>query len=100
MPRVRHAGAAAKRSVSDAASVATSTMTLGMSSPPPRSVSVIQLACLGFMVVSSGPFGLESAVAAAGFGPVFLAVLLLPWLWALPQALTMAELATMMPEVR
>ena len=108
LPRVRHGASdpppvmsrAVKRHDSDggddddgASEATTGTI---MSPPPSRSVSVMQLACLGFMVVSSGPFGLEAAVSAAGFGPVFLAVLLLPWIWALPQALTMAELATMM----
>ncbi len=35
----------------------------------------------------AGPFGIEEAVAAAGILPTIIALLLLPLIWGLPQAL-------------
>jgi len=58
----------------------------------------LQLAGVTFFAVCGGPYGLEPAVKAAGPGPALLGILLLPWLWGLPQALLTAELSIAMPD--
>jgi len=55
------------------------------------------LAMTVFCQVSGGPFGLESAVKEAGPGMALLLIALLPIFWALPDALTTAELAPALP---
>eukprot|EP00499_Haloplacidia_sp_CaronLabIsolate_P011274 CAMPEP_0196771324 /NCGR_PEP_ID=MMETSP1104-20130614/1620_1 /TAXON_ID=33652 /ORGANISM="Cafeteria sp., Strain Caron Lab Isolate" /LENGTH=597 /DNA_ID=CAMNT_0042141443 /DNA_START=233 /DNA_END=2022 /DNA_ORIENTATION=- len=65
---------------------------------PKRVVNALSLAFLAYLAVSGGPFGIEDAVSAAGALPTILAILLLPLLWGLPQALMTAELSTMMDE--
>jgi hypothetical protein len=45
--------------------------------------------------VAGGPWGLEESVREAGPGPVLAAMILLPLLFALPQALMTAELASL-----
>lgn len=48
--------------------------------------------------VSGGPFGLEPLVAASGPLWAIVLILVLPIIWALPDALTTAELASAIPE--
>lgn len=50
-----------------------------------------------FCCVSGGPFGLEPVVSEAGPGVGLLLILLLPFVWALPDALTSCELAPAIP---
>jgi len=40
----------------------------------------------------TGPFGIEEAVAAAGILPTLIALLVLPIIWGLPQALMVSEI--------
>lgn len=63
-----------------------------------RSLGVLSIACMGFLAVSAGPYGIEEAVQAAGPGVTLLAILLLPFLWGLPMASMTAEMSTMLPE--
>lgn len=63
-----------------------------------RSINALSLACMGYLAICAGPYGIEDAVGAAGALPVFIAILTLPFLWGLPQALMTAELSTMMDE--
>lgn len=65
---------------------------------PRRVLNAVSLAFLAYLAVSAGPFGIESAVRAAGPLPVLVAILVLPFVWGLPQALMTAELSTMMDE--
>jgi len=51
-----------------------------------------------FCCVSGGPYGLEPLIRDAGPGLGLLLILLVPIFWALPDALTTAELATAIPE--
>ncbi len=60
-------------------------------SPASRSFFARPSSCLS-------PFGVEQSVAAAGPLPVFIAIALLPMVWAIPQALITAELASMVPD--
>lgn len=45
-----------------------------------------------------GPFGIEVCVGAAGPLYTLIALIGLPFVWAVPQALMTAELSTMIPE--
>lgn len=56
------------------------------------------LALTVFCCVSGGPYGLEPLISAAGPAMGLLLILAVPLLWALPDALTTAELATAIPE--
>ena len=62
-----------------------------------RVLGVVGFAMIAFNLTGGGPFGLELSVQYAGPLPCFLAFLVLPFIWSLPQALITAELACMMP---
>ena len=47
---------------------------------------------------TTGCYGLEDGVGAAGPLLVLLGIIILPWIWSLPTALMTAELSTAMPE--
>ena len=64
----------------------------------PRVLTPLALTGMAYITVCAGPFGLEPAVGAAGPLPVLLGILLLPFLWGLPQSFITAELSTMMPD--
>eukprot|EP00210_Caulerpa_lentillifera_P003135 g2995.t1 len=51
-----------------------------------------------FFGVAGGPFGIEDSVRFGGPRLAFLCLLILPFLWSLPEALVTAELGTMFPE--
>lgn len=63
-----------------------------------RSMTPKMLLLTVFCCVSGGPYGLESLVSSAGPGMALLLIILVPIFWALPDALTTAELATAIPE--
>jgi len=65
---------------------------------PPRALSLLQVVGMLFLLTSGGGYGLEPIVGAAGPRWALLAMLVVPWLWALPQALMASELATLIPE--
>ena len=64
----------------------------------PRTLGVLKMACLGYMTVCAGPYGIEDAVRAGGPGMVLLALAILPILWGFPQSLMTAEMANMFQE--
>ena len=51
-----------------------------------------------FCAVSGGPYGLEQMISSTGAGLGILLIVLIPLVWALPDALTTAELASAIPE--
>lgn len=63
-----------------------------------RSLPGVLLFFAIFCQVSGGPFGLESAVSEAGAWMALLLIVVLPFVWALPDALTTCELAPAIPE--
>lgn len=65
---------------------------------PRRTLGTVQLVGMLFFMTSGAGYGLEPMVGAAGPLPTLIALLVAPWIWALPQALMSSELATMMPE--
>jgi amino acid transporter len=62
-----------------------------------RAMPGVALAFTVFCCVSGGPFGLEPVVSESGAAVGLLLVLLLPFVWALPDALTSCELAPAIP---
>lgn len=67
-------------------------------SSPKRSVGVWQLASLVYLLTAGGGYGLEPLVGAAGPLPAIVGILIVPWIWSVPQALMTAELSTMFPK--
>eukprot|EP00755_Sulcionema_specki_P028148 Sspe_Gene.89280::Locus_61074_Transcript_1_1_Confidence_1.000_Length_1660::g.89280::m.89280 len=61
-------------------------------------LSLISLVVLVFYGVSGGPFGVEAAVSAGGPLLTLSGFLILPLVWALPEALVTAELSSAFPE--
>jgi amino acid transporter len=50
-----------------------------------------------YFMVSGGPYGIEDILGGAGFGRAILILLVLPFLWCLPTALMIGELAAALP---
>jgi len=50
-----------------------------------------------YFMVSGGPYGIEDILGGAGFARAILILLLLPFLWCLPTALMIGELAAALP---
>jgi amino acid transporter len=59
---------------------------------------MFSLACLVFFTTCGGAFGLESLIGAVGPAWGILFILITPFVWSLPTALMVAELATLLPE--
>lgn len=66
--------------------------------PPSRRLSLFALVCVIYFTVSGGAFGVEPLVAAVGPGLAVLLIVVTPFVWSLPMALMVAELATLIPE--
>ena len=62
-----------------------------------RVITYVGFALIAYFLVGGGPSGLELSVIYAGPLPCFIAFLVLPIVWSLPQALITAELSCMMP---
>ena len=63
-----------------------------------RGLGVIPLAAVVFFNVSGGPYGIEDTVSSFGPGLALLLLVLTPFVWSLPVALVMSELAAAMPD--
>ena len=59
--------------------------------------SVRTLACVVFILVSSGPYGVEEMVSSSGPGIALILILLIPVVWGWPLGLVCAELASAIP---
>jgi amino acid transporter len=57
----------------------------------------LPLVAATYFMVSGGPYGIEDILGGAGFGRAILILLLLPFLWSLPTALMIGELAAALP---
>ena len=62
-----------------------------------RQLGLLSLVMVTFFIVSGGPFGLEELVSASGPGVALLLLIVTPIIWAVPTALAVAELSSMMP---
>jgi amino acid transporter len=63
-----------------------------------KSVNLLCLTILIFYSVSGGPFGIEGAVSAAGPFLTLLGLIILPFVWAIPEAMVTAELSAAFPD--
>jgi len=63
-----------------------------------RALGTIQLAVIIFYSVSGGPFGIEDSVRAGGAFYTLIGLLVLPFVWSIPEALVTAELGSAFPE--
>ncbi len=63
-----------------------------------RSLGTAGLVFVMFFTVSGGAFSMEALVSATGPGMALLLLVLVPLCWALPEALLIGELASMLPE--
>eukprot|EP00659_Diplonema_papillatum_P009706 gene9706-15072_t len=82
----------------DTPSAATASPLRSSASHGRKKVSLVALVVLVFYGVSGGPFGVEAAVGAGGSLLALIGFLVLPFVWAIPEALVTAELSTAFPE--
>ncbi|EGC36393.1 hypothetical protein DICPUDRAFT_6826, partial [Dictyostelium purpureum] len=66
---------------------------------PPRSVGLIGLISIGYLLTSSGPYGIELVSSCGSYVYVLLTFLLLPIVWSIPTSLITAELSLMVNDV-
>lgn len=69
-----------------------------MSRRTTRGLGTLGLVFVMYFQVSGGPLTLEALVAEAGPGMALLVLTVLPLTWAVPEALLIGELASMLPE--
>ena len=65
--------------------------------PAARKMRFLPLVAATYFMVSGGPYGIEDILGGAGFLGAILILLILPFLWSLPTALMIGELAGAMP---
>jgi amino acid transporter len=66
--------------------------------PMRRKMRFLPLVAATYFMVSGGPYGIEDILGGAGFVRAIVILLVLPFLWSLPTALMIGELASAMPE--
>src|SRR5262249_15468385 len=67
-------------------------------SSPARKVTLLGLIAATYFMVAGGPYGLENVVQQAGYLWAVAALLVIPFVWSLPTALMVSELASAIPE--
>ena len=67
-------------------------------SPSPKKLLLLPLIAATFFMVSGGPYGMEDILGGAGFGWAIVILLVLPFVWSLPTALMIGELAAAIPD--
>jgi len=65
--------------------------------PARRKMRLLPLVAATFFMVSGGPYGIEDILGGAGFAKAIIILLVLPFLWCLPTALMIGELAAALP---
>jgi len=65
--------------------------------PVRRKMRILPLIAATYFMVSGGPYGIEDILGGAGFLKAILILLVLPFLWCLPTALMIGELASAIP---
>lgn len=63
-----------------------------------KEMTLLGLIAATYFMVSGGPYGLEDLIAATGYGLGILILILVPFLWAIPTALMVGELASSIPD--
>jgi amino acid transporter len=62
-----------------------------------RKMRLLPLVAATYFMVSGGPYGIEDILGRAGFLKAIIILLVLPFLWSLPTALMIGELASAIP---
>jgi len=62
-----------------------------------RKMRLLPLVAATFFMVSGGPYAIEDILGGAGYGWAILILLVLPFVWSLPTALMIGELASAIP---
>src|SRR5208282_4958184 len=65
--------------------------------PTRRKLRMLPLIAATYFMVSGGPYAIEDILGGAGFARAIVILLLLPFLWSLPTALMIGELASSLP---
>ncbi|WP_245536161.1 APC family permease [Terriglobus roseus] len=74
------------------------TLTSSHPATGPRKLRLLPLLAATYFMVSGGPYGLEDIIGFAGYGRALILLFLLPFVWSLPTALMIGELAASVPE--
>src|SRR5271154_7214739 len=61
-------------------------------------MTLLGLVAATYFMVSGGPYGLEDLIAATGYGLAIIILIAVPFLWAMPTALMVGELASAIPD--
>lgn len=75
-------------------------ITVSTNSPAQRThkLRLLPLLAATYFMVSGGPYGLEDIIGFAGYGRALVLLFVLPFIWSLPTALMIGELASSVPE--
>ena len=65
--------------------------------PALRKMRLVPLIAATYFMVSGGPYGIEDILGGAGYGWAIAILLVLPFVWSLPTALMIGELASAIP---
>jgi amino acid transporter len=65
--------------------------------PARRKMRFLPLIAATYFMVSGGPYGIEDILGGAGFARALVILMVLPFLWCLPTALMIGELASALP---
>ena len=65
--------------------------------PARQKMRFLPLIAATYFMVSGGPYGIEDILGGAGFARAIVILLVLPFLWSLPTALMIGELASALP---
>jgi amino acid transporter len=65
--------------------------------PARRKMRFLPLIAATFFMVSGGPYAIEDILGGAGFAKAIIILLVLPFLWSMPTALMIGELASAIP---
>jgi amino acid transporter len=65
--------------------------------PARRKMRFLPLIAATYFMVSGGPYGIEDILGGAGYAKAIIILLVLPFLWCLPTALMIGELASAIP---
>lgn len=73
-------------------------MTSSLGTTPRRQLTLLPLIAAIFFMVSGGPYGLEEIIQKAGYSRTLLILAIVPFVWSLPVALMVGELAAALPQ--
>jgi amino acid transporter len=66
--------------------------------PVRKKMRFLPLIAATYFMVSGGPYGIEDILGGAGFAKAIVILLVLPFVWSLPTALMIGELAAALPD--